>query len=426
MPGVDLVEHQRRRRLGEHETQRQHRAGELAAGRGLGERPGRLARVRRQQEGHVVGAVVGRRARARPRPRGRGRGIASSRRCASTAVGERAGGRARGARSRAAAAAVAPRARRRRVRTLRARPRAASKPSSSARRATGLVGVARRTSASVSPYLRPSSRSSWRRRAHLPRAAPGSSATPSAGEPQLALEVGELGLQRPQAARAASANGARSSSAATRRADARRAPALRARRTRVGERLAVRDGVGEERLLGLEGDVLAGIVDARGSSISSIWKRSRSISRARARSSPPSAASSASHCARLGARRAAARRAPSSAGSPANRSSARALHRRRRAATGARAGRAGRRARARPRRARATVASRPSTYARDAPVARDARVRARLSSPVVGVEATLDARLAGALAHERGVGAAAERAARAPRRAASCPHRSRR
>ena len=45
-PGVDLVEHQRRRRLREHEAQRQHRTGELAAGRGPGERSCRLARVR--------------------------------------------------------------------------------------------------------------------------------------------------------------------------------------------------------------------------------------------------------------------------------------------------------------------------------------------------------------------------------------------
>ena len=62
--GVDLVEHQRRRCLREHHPQGQHRARELAAGRGLGERPGRLARVGREQEGDVVGAVVGRR---RPR-----------------------------------------------------------------------------------------------------------------------------------------------------------------------------------------------------------------------------------------------------------------------------------------------------------------------------------------------------------------------
>ena len=66
-PGVDLVEHQRRRRLREHHARRQHRTGELAAGRGPGQRPGRLARVGRQQEGHPV---VRRRRWARPaRPR---------------------------------------------------------------------------------------------------------------------------------------------------------------------------------------------------------------------------------------------------------------------------------------------------------------------------------------------------------------------
>ena len=41
MPGVDLVEHQRRRRLREHHARRQHRTGELAAGRGPGQRAGR-------------------------------------------------------------------------------------------------------------------------------------------------------------------------------------------------------------------------------------------------------------------------------------------------------------------------------------------------------------------------------------------------
>ncbi len=57
--GVDLVEHERRRRVGEHEPQREHRPRELAARRGLGQRPGRLARVGGEQEGDDVGAVVG-------------------------------------------------------------------------------------------------------------------------------------------------------------------------------------------------------------------------------------------------------------------------------------------------------------------------------------------------------------------------------
>ena len=56
---VDLVEHQRRRRFRQHHTERQHRARELAAGRGLGEWPSRLARIGSEEEGDVVGAVVG-------------------------------------------------------------------------------------------------------------------------------------------------------------------------------------------------------------------------------------------------------------------------------------------------------------------------------------------------------------------------------
>ena len=108
-PGVDLVEHQGRRRLREHHTRRQHRTGELAAGRGLGQRPGRLARVGRQEEGDPVGAVVGRLARLdldvdRPRAASPARAGAPS-----TARAERRGrvaaGRARA--SAAAASAVA-------------------------------------------------------------------------------------------------------------------------------------------------------------------------------------------------------------------------------------------------------------------------------------------------------------------------------
>ncbi|MEM8747991.1 MAG: hypothetical protein AAGF91_14925, partial [Actinomycetota bacterium] len=54
-------------------------------------------------------------------------------------------------------------------------------------------------------------------------------------------------------------------------------------------RLTVGGGVREDRLLAVERPVLVGI-DTPAASSSDTWNRSRSISRARARSSPPSAA----------------------------------------------------------------------------------------------------------------------------------------
>ncbi len=59
-PRVDLVEHERGRRRGEHDARRQHRTGELAARRGPRQRAGPLPRVRGQEEHHAVRTVVAR------------------------------------------------------------------------------------------------------------------------------------------------------------------------------------------------------------------------------------------------------------------------------------------------------------------------------------------------------------------------------
>ncbi len=58
-PRVDFVEHERRRRVREHHARRQHRARELAAGRGPGDGAQALARVGRQQEGDAIRPVLG-------------------------------------------------------------------------------------------------------------------------------------------------------------------------------------------------------------------------------------------------------------------------------------------------------------------------------------------------------------------------------
>ena len=55
--GVDLVEHERRRRLTEHQSQGQHRAGQLSSRCHLGERQRRRAWVRRQKEHDIVSRV---------------------------------------------------------------------------------------------------------------------------------------------------------------------------------------------------------------------------------------------------------------------------------------------------------------------------------------------------------------------------------
>ncbi len=59
--GVDLVEHEGGRRRREYDAKCKHRARELPAGGRPGQGPGRLARIGRQQEHDLVGAVLPRR-----------------------------------------------------------------------------------------------------------------------------------------------------------------------------------------------------------------------------------------------------------------------------------------------------------------------------------------------------------------------------
>ena len=288
-PGVHLVEHQRRRRLGEHHARRQHRTGELAAGRGPGERSGRLARVGGQQERDPVGAVVGRLARLdhdldQPHGASPARGGAprwpgpAARRPPRRAADER-----RRPRPRAAAACSRPAALERGRAVPRSPPARRAGPPASTPKAI--------TSARVSPYLRPSSWSCWRR-ARTVSSRSGSSATRSTsrrsscsmsassactprrrgrelGERRPAVERGDRVPERVEAAafeRVVRARRARRGARPRRRAAP---PRLRARRPRRRRRAAA-------------------------AAISSTWKRSRSISRARARASPPRASSSAS------------------------------------------------------------------------------------------------------------------------------------
>ena len=222
--------------------------------------PGRLARVGGEQEGDPV---VRRRRSARPaRPSTSTAawGIASSRRCSLDRRAERLGARrARAARAASAAAAAASRS---------CAAAAASSVGGALLVALELGEPGRRPRRrrrsrrrGSSPYLRPSSRSSWRRRAH--RLEPlGIVVDPLDLAAQLLLDVGQLALQRPAA-------GAR----ARRTAPGRRARRPRRRRASSagpssasyarGERLAVRDRVGEQRLLRLERDVLVGVVERR-------------------------------------------------------------------------------------------------------------------------------------------------------------------
>ena len=154
------------------------------------------------------------------------------------------------------------------------------------------------------------------------------SATTSSTSAEHAVQpLGDLGVGRPPVERRRAPRPSASRRAVRRRRSAATAPR---------RRLAVRDGVAEQRLLGVEARVLVGIGDA-GPSSSSSWKRSRSISRARTRSSPPSAASSASiSVSRARAARSGSRSTPAE---PVERG---ALRRRSTAGSGGRAGRGGR------------------------------------------------------------------------------------
>ena len=155
--GVDLVEHQRARRLDQHQSQRQHGARQLAARCDLGQRQRWCARVGSQHERDVVAGVVAR----RPRPPTRARGMASSR--SPDCDGLRPAVSARRATSRH---------RRRRSAALvgdgrvAARSRAVRPPGRSPRARRGGRGSRwwnAITSASVSPYLRRRLRNSCRR-----------------------------------------------------------------------------------------------------------------------------------------------------------------------------------------------------------------------------------------------------------------------
>ena len=273
-PGVDLVEHERRRRLGQHDAQRQHRARQLAARRGLGERPGGLARVGREQERDVVGAVVADRRGSVGRPgrrldvdrerRGRQRELAemrrSPRRRAAGAAARRAFDSARAARSTSASAS--------RLRGIEARGARVVllqlvEPGARSARRTST------TSASVGPYLRRSSASSARRVCTVLQPF-------RIGDDRL---LGRCARRaRPPASRPAGAADALAERVERRapgqRRD-RRAERVLARAlelaVRAGQRLAVRLRVGEQLRFGQEPVVLARRRRSPAASISSTW-----------------------------------------------------------------------------------------------------------------------------------------------------------
>ena len=113
----------------------------------------------------------------------------------------------------------------------------------------------------MAPYLRPSSRSSWRRARTVVEAL-GVLVDPLDLVAQLLLDVGQLALHAPQPPgerrerRPAVERGHRVPERVGRRAFERL--------VRVRERVAVGDRVGEQRLLGFERDVLGGIVEPGG------------------------------------------------------------------------------------------------------------------------------------------------------------------
>ena len=363
-PRVDLVEDEGRRRLRQHDAQREHRPRELAAGRGLRERARRLAGVGREQEGHVVGAVV---AMAAASPVAvapddvstsivnRPPGSASSRRWLVTAVGE-PGAAARRAFESARGGSVdlgervAPRGvelRSARVvlfELLEPLPRRrAVLDDVGERRPVLALQLAQQRAARACTVLQPlrdrrrSTPPSCARRARLPGRRLAAAASRSAS----------------------AANGCAPGRARPRPRPARPRPDRRARGTRFPRprgapprRRAAPPPRGAV--------VLVGVVDPRG-------RRSRRPGSAagrprvrRERSSPPSAASSSANPRDADPGGDAAPRARPGP-SPREAVEQRALLGGQRAATGARAGRAGRRGGDRARRARPTVASRPST-----------------------------------------------------------------
>ena len=162
----------------------------------------------------------------------------------------------------------------------------------SASRAGGLARWNSITSARVSPYLRRSSWSSWRRCCTASSRA-GSSSIGLAQRPaprrprRPARPPGRAAARRPRRTahgrRARPAPGPAPATAPSSASSAARAASAASWWA---------SGVGQRVLLGGQVLVLVGVGRGRPPSSSSTWKRSRSISRARARSSPPSAASS--------------------------------------------------------------------------------------------------------------------------------------
>ena len=195
-PGVDLVEHQRRRRLRQHHARRQHRTGELAAGRGPGQRSGRLPGVGRQQEHHPVVTVVGRLPRSTTTSTAAW-GIASSCRCTSMARASGSAAARRAAVSAAAAACAAA---------------ACSRPAALDRGRPFLVAARARRAGPPTPTRRRSRRRGCSRTCGRARGAAGGGARtvldplgvlvdPLDLVAQLLLDVGQLALHAPQPCR---------------------------------------------------------------------------------------------------------------------------------------------------------------------------------------------------------------------------------
>ena len=345
----------------EHEPQRQHRSGQFATRGHPGERQQRRARVGRQQEPHLIArVVVGMLAdldRRSPRAASPAGAVAASTACASAGaasasatadglglaslVGERRDGAPR-------------RVRRPGRRTVRAR-RAGLR----SRRGTPSLRRGRRRTCG----------------ADRPAAAGARGSRPAARDPRRSTRPARASRRRCRRVRrqrrAAGPSAARERRAVLERVRARPRARRRCRRRRDSASTAAHPPRGGRRRRPASPPRRRArrprpASTTLAASSSSTWKRSRSISRARARSSPPSAASSAS----ISVRRA-------RGGSQRCRGRCRRTRRARRAGwpstagSGGRVGRAGRPRRRRASASEATVARRPLTYARDRPVVGD-------------------------------------------------------
>ena len=392
----------------QHEAQGEHGAGQLAAGGDLGQRQQRRARV--GGESRNVTSSPGSSSPTSTVDAGR-RAWPARRRCACTASASR-GAAARGPARRS----PPPRA----TASSASQRSASSAAAASGRGRAGPAGprassAKAMTSASVSPYLRRRSCSSWRRsRTAASRSGSSSIASPVARR-SAATSV-ELGGQRRAGGRPGgegSAPGHRGHGAGDR---SRSAPPSSSRRRSPRPRPRGGRGVGEEVLLGLEASSSSGSSSPAASS-SATWNRSRSISRARARSSPPRAASASSSCGHVA--RASSNGRRSTAGERIER---RPLRRRRQqrlvGVLAVEVDEPGARARPAPRPGPGGRRRRPAT--------RPSRGTTRASTIVVVAvdEAALDDRLVGAGADEPGR-PGRRPAARSPRRASSCRRRSR-